>query len=290
MYYNIFKNSLFITSIVILSFVIFNKNDKKKVVSYNKKKKLVVISFSRFTALQLERSKQIASLLPIDYNISFVTDRCSYIHSIKPYKVYCFTADDFMSYFKADKNMLGLCKNQQGGFYLWSMWLESVLSCIINDYMKYEYIWIMEGDLAYSGNIYNFFKEYDKTYSDLLSLPMTVMKNVSDWCWYDCYTYEYMKWIKSYTSVERFIAAINIVRISHTLYDYIMKNIKLNRHSHCESTLHETAIYNNLTISYIKKSDLGEKIAVGDRVSINEWNMFNKNSTKQNKLYHALKF
>lgn len=65
---------------------------------------------------------------------------------------------------------------------------------------------------------------------------------------------------------------------------------KLNRHSHCEATLHETAKYNNLTVSYISNSEFGEKIDVGTRVSVDEWKEYNTNPLKKNKLYHALKF
>lgn len=290
MHKNLFIISIF-SIIFIVSCVVLFLIKYKKVISNKKDYKLIVVTFSKLTKAQLNRYKHIAQHLPNDYNITFVTDRCSFIDILKPYKVFCFTIADFKSIFKnPNENMRGYCHNREDVFYMWTLCLESVVHSIKYIYKKYKYIWIIESDLAYSGNINIFFKKYDKNYSDLLSLPKVHITSLNEWCWYNCYTYEYMKWIQSYTPVERIYAYVMIVRISPILFEIVMSNIKLNRHTHCESTLHEAAIYNNLTISFFEKSDFGEKFGVDDRINISEWNMYNRNPLKQNKLYHALKF
>lgn len=292
--------SIFICVIVPLILVIYyyylktkqNKASTGKKV-YDKKLNdnfLLVVSFFKLTTAQLNRWIGIAKLITTHYRIVFVTESCNYINLLSPYKVICFTRNDFIREFPLYKNMSGGCYNQNAGFYMWSMWLESVLHSIKSIYSEYKYIWVMEGDVGYSGDISNFFKKYDQKYSDLLSLPAGIARSVNDWCWYDCCTYEYMKWIKSIAPIERIVAAINIIRLSPKLIDLVMNNLKLNRHSHCESTLHETARYNNLKISIINASDLGKEIGVGDRVNQFNWKLYNSNPLKQNKLYHALKF
>lgn len=74
MHKNLFIISIF-SIIFIVSCVVLFLIKYKKVIS-NKKD---YVTFSKLTKAQLNRYKHTAQHLPNDYNITFVTDRCSFI-------------------------------------------------------------------------------------------------------------------------------------------------------------------------------------------------------------------
>lgn len=62
----------------------------------------------------------------------------------------------------------------------------------------------------------------------------------------------------------------------------------MNRHSHCESTLQEIALYNNLSNYFLIKMIL--VIIKVKKIVLEDWIYINNNSHTRSKLYHPLKY
>lgn len=279
--------------IFILIIIIYSTTNEIRFTDVNKNEReytsVILIHTSNPSQFQKERYLEWKDNSPSDYLVVLLTDKCNL--QLKNVLVTCITPNIMIKTYPSLKNMSGYCSNKSKLFYMWTMPFEHIMIWINSNNLKYKYLWIIEQDLSYSGNFFNFFQKYDNKQDDLIVLPYVIHKNDSGWMWLDCFTEEYRKWKEAILPVKsRVVAPTNIARWSNKFIYYMNKNMKLKRHTQSEGLMAEFASFNNLSIRVIEKDDIGYKCSYSTRISMDEWNLINTNPLTKNKLFHALKF
>lgn len=279
-----------ITYFIYLNNQYFFSAEESYVKTNNQYTSLVVIHASSPTKMQIERYLEWDKAKLPNYYMMIVTDKCEIKNNITSIPISCLSPDDFMNELSVLKTMTGLCTNKWPGWYMWTSCIEHVIIGIRNIDIKFKYMWMVEQDIAYNGNFFDFFKKYDEFDYDLISQPYAKQYSNQDWMWYDCSTPQYTEWKESKHLYYRKSGQINIARLSVKLIQHVEDNIKNKRHTFSEATLVEATILNGLKHKIIDKEDFGEICNVYDRISLDKWIEIQNNPSKRNKLYHALKF
>lgn len=251
---------------------------------------LVVIHASSPTKAQIKRYLEWNKAKLPNYYVMIVTDKCELRNNITTIPISCLTPDEFMSQLPVLKTMTGLCTDKWPGWYMWTSCIEHTIMGIRHIDVDFKYMWMVEQDIAYTGNFFDFFKKYDEFDDDFITQPYTKQYSNVTWMWFDCSTPQYTAWKESKHLYLRWSGQINIARLSVKLIQYVEDNIKNKKHTFSEATLIETTILNGLKHRIIDKNDFGEICSVFDRISIDQWMEIQSNQAKRNKLYHALKF
>lgn len=252
---------------------------------------VIVIHTSSPTHYQIERYKEWYNSKPENYHVIIITDKCELKNNITTIPIICYTQNEFMKDFPQLKAMTGLCTDKWPGYYMWTSSIEHVIIGIKKENINFKYLWLVEQDLGYTGNLFDFFRKYDRMEFDFIAQNYDNQESNETWMWFDCSTPEYTEW-KSNTKIskKRVSGQINIARLSTKLIDSVLFNIKMKRHTFSEATLIENVIINNLTLRLIDKKDFGEICNVFDKIPLKDWIKIQKDPKKKNKLYHALKF
>lgn len=88
---------------------------------------------------------------------------------------------------------------------------------IFEKYSEYEYIWIVEYDVCYSGNWKNFFERMNKLPHDFICEKLTSRYSSSRWCWWPSSCMYGVHWKNMYKSLNC------ISRVSRKLYESLLK-------------------------------------------------------------------
>lgn len=272
-------NIYFIFILIIIILIILIKYEVKKY------KSIILIRYHLPTKYQIYRFNLWKNSSLLQYKYIFLTD--NYNDSCNKENLYCITADEVFNKYSSLINT-GICRNKYKQFYMNTFHIEHVLLCwklLIKKY-KFDYMWVVEQDIGFSGNINQLFKEYDNISSDLISTNYSV-NNLG---WYYCCTNNYMKYRKDKLNNTGYKTSEHIQRWSTKYIKKVYKLLNKNIHSQSEHASIEFLLFLKLTFHNINKKDIGYKYKWNSRVSKEEWIIINNKSQYKNKLYHSLKF
>lgn len=274
------NNIIFIYYILLL--IHFYKN-----ITYYKS--VILIRASSPSSSQIERYIEWKKLAPHNYYVVLLTDKCNII--IKNISITCIKPSIMLNIYPEIKNILGPCKSRNDIYYMWALPFEHIIIWINLTSISFKYLWIVEQDLSYSGNIFSFFSKYDYYKNDLIILSYCKLDNKTKWLWKDCCTREYKDWVKLASFNKRRLASPTfLTRWSKIFINFMTKNMKMKRHAFSESSAIECAYFNNLSIRRIERNHIGYKCRSNSRITKKEWTKIITNSNTKNKFFHALKF
>lgn len=153
----------------------------------------------------------------------------------------------------------------------------------------YQYVWIFEQDIGFSGNINYFLKEYDNDYSDLII--SNYIKVNDSWPYSKCATSNYLNYLELHLGKSMvYQTYVFIQRYSNKLFNILREYLNNKFHRHSEASSIEAALMENLSINIINKKYIGDIFDWNGRVSRSTWIKILNHDENRNKLYHALKF
>lgn len=247
---------------------------------------IILIRFHHVTLLQLKRFEMWNNHSLIYYKYIYLTDtNCFKYVNLKD--IYCITAEKVMKNYPSIKNS-GLCKNRSLKFYLLTFHIEHLILCmkLLMRKYKFKYIWILEQDIGYTGNINYFFRKYDKIRADLISEHYSIENSG----WYYCCTNEYMSNVKKKFNYSGYKTYEHIQRWSVKYIKSIIPLLKRDFHSQSEVASIEFLLFLNLSFHRIDNEDIGYKYSWNSTVKKDEWDRIKQIKTNGNKLFHSLKF
>lgn len=256
-----------------------NENDK----SYQN---IVLIRFHSPSSSQIERFKLWEKTRSEDSKYIYLTD-VKYDNLDNLTDIYYISAEEVLKHYPSIAHT-GMCVNKEKNWYVYTFHLEHIMLCVISLLKKYKfnYIWVLEEDIGFSGDMNMFIKKYDKIKSDLI----TTKYDQTNYYWYKCCTNEYMKLRISTIGEKTYKTSEHIQRFSKKYFQDVNKLLNNNIHSFSEHSSIEFCIFLNLTYHNIDENDIGYKFDWNTRLSKEEWNGIMKNTQYKNKLYHSLKF
>lgn len=249
-------------------------------------KAVILVRASHPTNAQIDKFVQWSKSLDACYKLIILTDDKSL--QILDVDIEVITANEVVSKWPAMKSQGGDCGNKEDVFYMRFYSYEHIIVWSRRAKIKFKYLWYLEQDLGYSGNINNFIKIYDKYDVDIISLPYKL--NPIKW-WYECFTKEYNDWREEfYDKKKRYVNQVFICRMNRKVLDILYNQFELKRHTTSEAVIPEITFIFHLSVRIISSKYIGYTCVWNGRVKPDEWEEINKSIENRNKLYHALKF
>lgn len=234
------------------------------------------------TKNQIERIKTYKKQLPSKYEVVILTDACN--NNSNGIATCCVDRKVVIKKYPEVKRMGGICNNKSDTFYMWMLHSEHYLLWDDIYRLNYQYLWVFDQDVIYTGNIYNFFKKYDKFDEDLI-----IYNDVQYFIkgWHDCVTEEYRK----SRSNESYYIATHVHRLSKKLRNALRREFELKRHAQVEQMILETALYYKLSIRKMDKRDYDKNRGFGKIINTKEeLELLLKDNSTKNILYHPVRY
>lgn len=188
------------------------------------------------------------------------------------------------------KKLKGNCSSfRSSKLLLWISHTESIIIFYNKLKIKYNFIWIIEQDVGYVGNLYKFINMYKNNVNDLITFG--VGKVNSKWVWFNCATEQYLKRRQLFFKYNYGYANREYVQRWSKIYINKLKNdLKNSFHSQTEASSIELIYYHNLSYSTIPRKFIGYKFMAGKSLTEKQWINITKTNDNKNKLFHPLKF
>lgn len=183
----------------------------------------------------------------------------------------------------------GNCSNFKNSKLLsWISHSESIILFYKKLKLKYDYIWIIEQDVGFLGNLYDFVKLYEYNKKDLITIG--VGKSTDRWVWYNCATDKYIsRRLKYFNSNYGYVNRENIQRWSKLYIAKMMIDLQRDYHSQTETSTIELVFYHNLSYEIIPMKFIGY-MSAGKSLTESKWINISNNKRNYNKFFHPLKF
>lgn len=146
---------------------------------------------------------------------------------------------------------------------------------------SYDYIWVLENDVYYHGNIREFFDIHENFEYDLL-VPEYGLRH-KDWCW--------LNGTQGIKEIEPIGVTAVIYRCSSKLMKFIVENVNSNIKGHMEVIIPHICIENKFTIQqFIPDHMCSVRTYKTPLIDLVEKDLIEKTDKfVQNKLYHPIK-
>lgn len=252
----------------------------------------IVIRISDVTYEQIHRYNMWLHYFPQEFKFYFLSMRVTNISYISNSKIeqIVVSYNDILYSFPNIMKLNGNCSTFKSfNLISWISHSESIILFYKKIKMKYKYIWIIEQDVGYTGNLYRFIKLYDNNNNDLITF--NVGKKNNKWVWFYCATDKYIRrrmlfFNDSYGYANREY----VQRWSDVYISKISSDLFSHYHSQSESSSIEAVFYHNLTYEEIPKKYIGSPLCAGKSITQNKWKSILSNKSKSNKFFHPLKF
>jgi len=151
---------------------------------------------------------------------------------------------------------------------------------------RFKFVWVVEDDVGYAGNILNFVEHYESNTDDLISHGS---KSVDGWFWAETVSKKFADLIPIRKRVKVFE---HVQRFSRQLLENIHLLGLEGIVGWSEASTPTLCDYLELKRGHLKKDHIGKEYSWDGRMSYDEWHHLLTKSSKRgtNKLYHALKF
>lgn len=184
----------------------------------------------------------------------------------------------------------GNCSNFRSSRLLsWISHSESITLFCKKLKIKYKYIWIIEQDVGYVGDLYKFIKLYDNNRKDLITTG--VGRITTRWIWYNCATTNYLTRRNLYFNNSYGYSNREYIQRWSKLYiSKMMIDLQNNYHSQTETSTIELVFYHNLSYEIIPYRFIGNPMYSCKSLTEKKWINISKNKRNNNKFFHPLKF
>lgn len=154
---------------------------------------------------------------------------------------------------------------------------------------EYNFLWIIEDNVGFSGNINKVLDYYKNDYSDLISLEPEIVDNGFKYS--NCATLKYLEYKrKCFEDEVAYEIPMQVQRWSNKLLNSLKKYLNKNYHRYGGAYAIEVALMDNLSTKTIDYKFIGNRFDDIKSVTYQMWlRIINDNSTI-NKFYHPLKF
>lgn len=249
----------------------------------------IVIRINEVTIEQMQRYFQWIDCFPQNYNFYLLSMRKVNISKNNIQNIIV-TFNNVMAIFPNITKLKGNCSSFKLPKLLsWISHSESIILFYKKIKTKYNYIWIIEQDVGYSGNLYQFIKLYDNNTSDFITI--NVGKKTNKWVWFYCATDKYIKRRTNiFKSDYGYATREYIQRWSKSYISKMFEDLSNQYHSQSETSSIEMVFYHNLTYEEIPKKYIGSPLCAGMSITKHKWESILLNKNKSNKFYHPLKF
>lgn len=187
-------------------------------------------------------------------------------------------------------------KNQSdSSFYMWISHTESIVLWYKRVGCKYKYVWILEQDVAYTGDLGSFLESFNNVNSDFISYDIRPDYNIS-FLHLRCATDKYIQRQKNIQDILQdgkdlvLTTREFIQRWSKKLFTVLSDDLDNGYNAISEMSVAETVIYNNLTYSFLPSSSIGIYWSWYPNLPKYRFNAYFKRKEYMNKLYHPVKF
>lgn len=281
------KNLIFIIvyNACIVYFLIYNY-------SQNKYKSCIVIRISDATNQQIIRYLTWKKQFPIHFHFYLLSLKRTYYSLLNKSGIKIINIkfkDIVMSYPNIFK-LNGNCKHFKSFKLLsWISHSESLILFYKRLKIKYRYIWIIEQDVGFVGNLFKMISVYKNNIADLITIGAGRMND--KWVWFNCATVNYLKrrkqnFIENYGYTNREY----IQRWSQLYIRKMMQDLEYSYHSQTESSTIELVFYHNLSYQLINQKYLGLPLGSGKSITQESWKFISNNKNNSYKFFHPLKF
>lgn len=303
------NNKIIFFIILIILFIIvyiinlyYNKQLKEKqnhiyhysnVLNYNSINTAVIYRVHSLLKNQIFLINKVSNEIKGKYDCYLLTDEIDFNITINGCKKCVVTFDDITKRYPSIYNINEYYKTyyiitskQQ---FFWAFNTEQYYMWYEKFGLKYSYMYFLEADVGFSGNINIFLNEYDNDKSDYLVKQYDKM--TSEWPFSKCATPNYLDYLQLKLGNDVYYSSpVLLIRWSYKLMNILKEYLNKGYHRHSESSAIEACLMENLNITVIDKKFIGEYYSWYHRVDENKWIELNKNNNSQNKFYHALKF
>lgn len=256
----------------------------KKDTHSRKYKALVLVKVSNPTQAQIKRYFKWKKAMSSDYRFEILSDRYLTIPHMKVNVIY---PTELIKKWPKLLKMGGNCYNRSLSYIMWVSIIEHYILCVKRSKITFKYLWMIEQDLGYSGNLYEFMKQYENKDVDIVTREW--IKQTTDW-WSECYTPEYYNWRIKYHYNYKYQSYNWLSRINHKVIDILYNEFELGRHAQNEEALSEKIDPFKLTYIFFNRSYHGYKYNWNSHIYAEEWKQILSDEKHKNKLFHALKF
>eukprot|EP00930_Biecheleria_cincta_P046837 TRINITY_DN3235_c0_g1_i1.p1 TRINITY_DN3235_c0_g1~~TRINITY_DN3235_c0_g1_i1.p1 ORF type:complete len:352 (+),score=36.64 TRINITY_DN3235_c0_g1_i1:90-1145(+) len=174
----------------------------------------------------------------------------------------------------------------------WGYHVQSVdlwLQTLARTYQTYEYIWVVEDDLGYSGNISSLLQRYSRSSSDLISTPARAPNRSF---WEDGQSEKYKQRV---SKSQRLWMSEHIVRMSRKLLQKLHEWSIAGAIDRSEAMPYNVCRLEKLHCSWFKAHDVGKPFSTKRKDAIHKIEVWEAMVSKDlasghSRLYHPLKF
>lgn len=252
----------------------------------------VIVRIKKPTRIQILRYQKWRKYFPYYfkfYLLSMEKMNCSLITNFDIINIVVLF-DEIKMYYPYITRLKGNCSSYKSSRLLsWISHSESLILFYKKISMKYDYVWIIEQDVGFLGNIFNFIKHFNNNDKDLITIG--VGKVTSKWVWFNCATEQYInrrnyffKYSYGYSNREY------IQRWSRLYFTKLMLDLQNNFHSQSETSTIELVFYHNLSYGLIPNRFIGSPLYAGRSITKLRWKNISHYKGNFNKFYHPLKF
>lgn len=154
---------------------------------------------------------------------------------------------------------------------------------------EYNFLWIIEDSVGFSGNINKVLDYYKKDYSDLISLEPEITDNGNKNS--KCATQDYLEYKrKCFEDEVAYEISMKVQRWSNKLLNSLKKYLNKNYHRYGGGYAIEVALMDNLSTETIDYKFIGNRFDGIRSVTYQMWLKIINNNSAKNKFYHPLKF
>lgn len=272
---------LFIINIVIL--LLFEVNIKSIYLT------CIVVRINNPTSSQISRYLKWRRFFPSRFNFYLLSMKN--INLSKSSMINVVVSFDEIKYkYPNISKLKGSCKNFNTPQSIsWISHSESLIVFYKKIKLKHDYMWIIEQDVGFVGNLYNFIKIYENNKKDLITFGFR--KITPKWLWFYCATEKYIT--RRYNCFNDSYGYSNreyIQRWSKLYIKEMMNDLQNNYHSQTESSTMELIFYHNLSYELIPKKFIGYPCFATKSLTEFQWLNISYNKRNSNKFFHPLKF
>lgn len=174
----------------------------------------------------------------------------------------------------------------------WGYHVQSVdlwLQTLARTYQTYEYIWVVEDDLGYSGNMSSLLKRYSKSSSDLISTPA---KSPNRSFWEDGQSEKYKQRV---SKSQRLWMSEHIVRMSGRLLEKLHDWSIAGAIDRSEAMTYNVCRLEKMHCSWFAAHDVGKPFSTKSKDAIHKMEVWEEMVSKDfakghSRLYHPVKF
>mmetsp|Transcript_39556 Transcript_39556/g.64109 ORF Transcript_39556/g.64109 Transcript_39556/m.64109 type:complete len:271 (-) Transcript_39556:1077-1889(-) len=209
-------------------------------------------------------------------------------------RVHTYSQEDMLLHYPILQVVSNRCKRLRGGGRLrkrkislaWGFHAEAINVWYQSLREGYEYVWVLEDDVGFSGKLSELFQAYSTVESDLITDSLE--RTGSRWYWYETCSVRYTALVGK----ERYKAKEHVQRFSRALLNELDRMSRRKVCAWSEASVPTLCLHAGLEVSKFEKGHISSHFDWDKKVCEKSWRRWNEGRSPRpkNKFYHALKF